>query len=135
MNEQNLQQNNPNMTPEQRRANASKAGRESGRKRRERRNMRETAELMLSGQMPLWSYQELEKYEIPGLKKSSTVQDALIAHMILIAAGHDLDAKTGDRIRATEFLRDTVGDKNPERVEVGTGEQLQLNLTVIGDDA
>lgn len=138
MNEQNLQQNQANRTAEQRRAAASKAGKESGRKRRERRNMRETAELMLSGQMPLWSYQELEKYSIPGLRKTSTMQDALIAHMILIAAGHDADAKTGDRIRATEFLRDTVGDKNPEKVELDTGEQLQLNLTVIdqaGDEA
>lgn len=134
MNEQNLVQNRTDITAEQRSAAASKAGKESGRKRRERRNMRETAELMLSGQMPLWSYQELEKYSIPGLRKTSTVQDALIAHMILIAAGHDIDAKTGDRIRATEFLRDTVGDKNPEKIEVGTGEQLQLNLTVIGDD-
>ena len=131
MNEQNLQQNQANRTAEQRREAASKAGKESGRKRRERRCMKETAELMLSGQMPLWSYQELEQYSIPGLRKTSTVQDALIAHMILIAAGHGEDVKTGDRIRATEFLRDTVGDKNPERVEVGTGEQLTLNLNVV----
>ena len=131
MNEQNLVQNRTDITAEQRRATASKAGRESGRKRRERRNMRETAEMMLAGAMPLWAYEELQRYEIPNVKKTGTMQDALIARMILIAAGRDGDAKTADRIRATEFLRDTVGDKAPEKMEVGTGEQLQLNLTVV----
>ena len=134
MNEQNLQQNQANRTAEQRREAAAKAGRESGRKRRERRNMRETAEMMLAGAMPLWAYEELQRYEIPSVKKSGTMQDALIARMILIAAGRDGEAKTADRIRATEFLRDTVGDKAPEKMELGSAEQLQLNLTVIGED-
>jgi len=131
MNEQNLQQNQANRTAEQRREAASKAGQASGKARRERKAMKEELEMLLTGQAPLIALEELAKYEIPGIRKSSTVQRAMLARTAIIAMGLDENAKPGDIIRAMETIRDTVGDRNPEKVEVGTGEQLQLNLTVI----
>ena len=133
MNEQNLWGNRTNVSEEERRAARSKGGKVRAQRARERRSFKESAEMMLAGAIPLWSYEELQKYELPGIKKSSTLQDAIIARMAIIATGRDPDAKRSDIIKAAEYLRDTVGDKNPEKVEIG-GEQLQLNLTVIGDD-
>lgn len=131
MNEQNLQQNQANRTPEQRREAASKAGKASGKARRERKVMKQELEMLLSGQAPLIALEELARYEIPGIRKSSTVQLAMLARTAVIAMGLDENAKPGDIIRAMETLRDTVGDKNPEKIEVGNGEQLTLNLNVI----
>lgn len=131
MNEQNLWGNRTNVSEEERRAARSKGGKVRAQRARERRSFKESAEMMLAGAIPLWSYEELQKYELPGIKKSSTLQDAIIARMAIIATGRDPDAKRSDIIKAAEYLRDTVGDKNPERVELDTGEQLQLNLTVI----
>lgn len=132
MNEQNLVQNRTDITAEQRSAAASKAGKESGRKRRERKSMRESAELILAGTLPLWTNRQLEDMGIR-IRSKSTVQEAILMEQAAIALGLS-GAKAGEMTRAAEFLRDTVGDKNAEKVEIGSGEQLQLNLTVIGDD-
>lgn len=131
MNEQNLQQNQANRTPEQRREAASKAGKASGKARRERKVMKQELEMLLSGQAPLIALEELARYEIPGIRKSSTVQLAMLARTAVIAMGLDENAKPGDIIRAMETLRDTVGDKNPEKLELANGNALPVNITVV----
>lgn len=86
-NEQNLIKNE-NLTPEQRRANASKAGKASAKKRAERKTLRE--ELLL-------------------LLKENKMQEKISLALLQ-------KAQNGDT-KAFEIIRDTIGEKPVEQVQ------------------
>ena len=93
-------------TPSQRRENARKAGRASGRKRRE---MRETLRAMLD--MPLRPGGVTTAQTMDGMEgKNMTVGQA-------IALAQLRKAMAGDT-RAAEFVRDTSGQRPSDRVEL-----------------
>ena len=108
-NEENLIKNE-DLTPEQRRANARKAGIASGIARARRKTMREMLEILL------------EK-EITNNKTGEkvTTQEAMMTAVISKAIKGDM--------KANEFIRDTVGEKPVERQEV-----MQIEPPVIVDD-
>lgn len=88
-NEQNLIKNE-DLTPSQRRANASKAGKASAKKRAERKTLRE--ELLLL----------LEEGEMQKKISLSLLQGAL-----------------NGNTKAFEIIRDTIGEKPKENIKVG----------------
>lgn len=95
-NEQNLIPNEQR-TPEERRANAQKAGIASGKARRKKKMMREAFEELLSRE-----YVDSNGNEVDGTS-------ALAAKVFKQAMGGDL--------KAFEIIRDTTGQKPVERVE------------------
>lgn len=109
-NEQNLVRNE-DRTPEERRANARKAGIASGKARRERKNMQELARIVLD--MP---YECGEVEEIEGLDFDGSLDANLtVGQRALLAVAKK--AMRGDA-GALAFLRDTAGEKPAEKVEV-----------------
>nr|WP_314785088.1 hypothetical protein [Olsenella uli] len=100
---------NESRTPSQRRENARKAGKASGRSRREKRDMRETFRAMLD--MPLRPGGTTQAQTMDGMDgKNMTVGQA-------IALAQLRKAMAGD-IRAAEFVRDTSGQRPSDRVEL-----------------
>ncbi|EUB32447.1 hypothetical protein [Olsenella uli] len=100
---------NESRTPSQRRENARKAGKASGRSRREKRDMRETFRAMLD--MPLRPGGTTQAQTMDGMDgKNMTVGQA-------IALAQLRKAMAGDT-RAAEFVRDTSGQRPSDRVEL-----------------
>lgn len=108
-NEQNLVRNE-DRTPEQRRANARKAGKASAKARRERKAMREAAIELLS--MPITKPAEAK---IRNKSPFSLPDDRLTAEQGIVLA-QLAKAFTGDT-KAAEFIRDITGQKPAEKVE------------------
>ena len=100
-NEQNLVRNE-DRTPAQRRANASKAGKASAAKRAERKTFREGLLLLLN-----------EPVLKDGKPSDKTTQDVVIAALVKRAISGDT--------RAFEMIRDTIGEKPAQDVNVSTG--------------
>ena len=113
-NEQNLIKNE-DLTPEERRANARKAGIASGKARREKRRMKETLEILLSMPINDGVAADVETIKsIAGLSNQNiTVQDAILYAQIL-------KAMEGDT-KAAEYVRDTSGNKLKEGLELSGG--------------
>lgn len=109
-NEQNLLKKE-DRTPKQRRESARKAGKASGKARRERKAMQEIARIVLD--MPLESG---DLKDIEGL----TFEDYPDANLTLGQAAVLAVAKKAKRgdVQALQFLRDTAGEKPVEKVEV-----------------
>lgn len=109
-NEQNLLKKG-DRTPKQRRESASKAGKASGKARRERKAMAEIARIVLD--MPL---EAGDMEEIEGL----TFEDYPDANLTLGQAAVLAVAKKAKRgdVQSLMFLRDTAGEKPVEKVEV-----------------
>ena len=100
---------NESRTPSQRRENARKAGKASGRSRREKRDMRETFRAMLD--MPLRPGGTTQAQTMDGMDgKNMTVEQA-------VALAQLRKAMDGDT-RAAEFVRDTSGQRPSDRVEL-----------------
>lgn len=100
---------NESRTPSQRRENARKAGKASGRSRREKRDMRETFRAMLD--MPLRPGGTTQAQTMDGMDgKNMTVGQA-------IALAQLRKAMAGDT-RAAEFVRDTSGQRPSDRMEL-----------------
>lgn len=100
-NEQNLIKNE-NLTPKQRRENASKAGKASARKRAERKSLKEELLLLLStGNM------------------QNKISTALIEQ-----------AQKGN-VKAYEIIRDTIGEKPKDQIEVGQEKPFEVNIKVV----
>lgn len=97
-NEQNLIPQAHKLTVE----DQSKGGKASGAARRERKSMREALLMLLEEPLKDKAGQVTDK----------TTQDAIIAALIKRAAGGD--------VRAFAMIRDTIGEKPVERVEVNT---------------
>lgn len=108
-NEQNLIRNE-DLTPSQRRANASKAGKASAAKRKERKAMQELAREVLSMPLKDEPVEEVSAFaEANG--KNVTVEQAALLQQAKKALKGDTSALV--------FLRDTAGEKPVERVDVG----------------
>ena len=107
-NEQNLVRNE-DRTPSQRRENARKAGKASGKARQERKTFREGLLLLLNEPMK----------DKEGKLTDKTPQDAIIAALVKRAANGDT--------RAFEMIRDTIGEKPVQDVKVSTGDFSALD--------
>ena len=99
-NEQNLIKNE-DLTPEQRRANASKAGKASAAKRRERKTLREELLLLLA------TGNNQNKMSVAMIEK----------------------AMKGDT-KAFEVIRDTIGEKPREQLDIGQDKPFEVNINV-----
>lgn len=107
--EDNLIKPTRDLTAEQRRESARRAGKASAKKKRERREMREMARDIL--EMPLREGSVEEVRSMADVKgKNITVMEAAL----LVQAQKALSGDT----RAFEMIRDTAGMKPVERVEV-----------------
>ena len=113
-----------NMTPEQRRENGRKGGIASGEAKRKKKAMRERLEILLD--MPLKNGKEIDIADIQSFadlkKKNITVQEAVLIAQIQ-------RAMAGDTVAAA-FVRDTVGEKPKDNMNVG----LQLPVFFDGED-
>lgn len=107
-NEQNLIRNE-DRTPAQRRENARKAGKASGKARQERKTFREGLLLLLNEPLK----------DKAGNPTTNTTQDAIIAALVKRAANGDT--------RAFEMIRDTIGEKPVQDINVSTGDYTALN--------
>lgn len=107
--EDNLIKPTRDLTAEQRRESARRAGKASAKKKRERREMREMARDIL--EMPLREGSVEDVRSMADVKgKNITVMEAAL----LVQAQKALSGDT----RAFEMIRDTAGMKPVERVEV-----------------
>lgn len=102
------------LTPEQRRENARKAGKASAEAKKRRKAMRESLEVLLNLGMSEGEITDPETVkcwnELQG--KNITVQDAVLVKQIMKAVKGDT--------KAAEFVRDTSGNKptNEQRMDV-----------------
>jgi hypothetical protein len=112
-NEQNLK-SLQERTTEEKREIAQKGGKASGEARRRKKDMKERLEILLS--MPITKGKETDINKIKGfgeLKgKNITVEDAILVAMIQKALKGD--------VSASNFIRDTSGQKVAEKVEINT---------------
>lgn len=99
-NEQNLIPNEQR-TPEERRENARKAGKASGKKRRERKTLRK---------------------ELIELLETGNTQNKISLAMI--------DKALKGNIKAFEVIRDTIGEKPKEQLELEQDKPFEVNITV-----
>lgn len=102
------------LTPEQRRENARKAGKASAEAKKRRKAMRESLEVLLNLGMSEGEITDPETVkcwnELQG--KNITVQDAVLVKQIMKAVKGDT--------KAAEFVRDTSGNRptNEQRMDV-----------------
>lgn len=111
-NEQNLIPYTAEQNREEAKKNGHKGGIASGKARRERKEMKETLELLLSMAIDGNKVTDIEKIkDFKGLKgKNITVQDAIMVAQIQ-------KALKGDRGSA-EFIRDSIGEKPKDSTNV-----------------
>lgn len=114
-NEQNLKPPfTSDQSPEEASKNGRKGGIKSGEARRRKKEMRERLEILLS--MPITSGKNADIESIKSfgaLKgKNITVEDAVLVAMIQKALKGD--------VSASNFIRDTSGQKVAEKVEINT---------------
>lgn len=112
------------LTPEQARENGRKGGKASVKAKRERKQMRETLEILLN--MPLKGGKSADVEEIRNFAaikgKNISVQDALLLSMIQRALKGN--------VRAAEYVRDTIGENPIQKVEA----DVRNIVPVIGGD-
>ena len=100
---------NARLTPEQRKANASKAGKASGQKRRERKQMKEQLEMLLN--LPLQNNKLKEQMAKLG------IEDNEMNNQMAMTIAIYQEAMKGNT-KAFEIIRDTIGEKPIERQEI-----------------
>ena len=112
-NEQNLIPNSER-TPSEVRENARKGGIKSGEARRRKKDMKERLEILLSMPIKDGKGAKIEKIKGFGDLKGQniTVEDAILVAMIQKALKGD--------VSASNFIRDTSGQKVAEKVEINT---------------
>lgn len=115
-NEQNLIKNE-DLTPKQRRENASKAGKASGKARRNKKLLRECLEILLEKKMKG--------------KNGETITGAEALTTKLFS-----EALKGN-VKAFEVLRDTAGQKVPDKIMVSEVEQSAIDEVekMVNDDS
>lgn len=121
-NEQNLIPNE-NRTPSERRENARKAGIASGVARREKKTLRELAEMI--GQTKVSDKAILEKLESLGLDKENFTHDMAIMMKQYEIAEKDDQKSTS----AAQFIRDTKGEApNKNEISFNGIESITINF-------
>lgn len=121
-NEQNLIPNE-NRTPSERRENARKAGVASGVARREKKTLRELAEMI--GQTKVSDKAILEKLESLGLDKENFTHDMAIMMKQYEIAEKDDQKSTS----AAQFIRDTKGEApNKNEISFNGIESITINF-------
>ena len=93
---------NEDLTPKQRRENASKAGKASAKKRAERKTLREEQLVLLS---------------------TGNNQNKMSLAMITKAMNGDT--------KAFEVIRDTIGEKPKDQIELGQEKPFEVNIKVV----
>ena len=113
-NEQNLRP--IKLTHEEAMENGRKGGKASGKARRERRALRELMESRLE-----------DSVEYKG--ETLSRKDVIAARAIDMLTDPDTRDKltTSEFVRAFEMVRDTLGEKPSEKVEVATADQAKFN--------
>ena len=111
-NEQNLIPFTSDQSQEEAKKNGSKGGIASGKKRREKKAMKDTLETLLSMPLKSESIDDLEEIQsLAALKGANiTVQEAIMLAQIKKAVKGDT--------RAAEYIRDTSGNKAKESLEL-----------------
>ncbi len=99
-------------TPEQRQENARKGGIASGKARREKRLIKDALQKALSG-----------KYEVEGKDKKLSGYDAMAVAMIMQALGGN--------VQAFKEIRDTVGEKPKDTVELESTEVTGIKVKFV----
>lgn len=121
-NEQNLIPNE-NRTPSERRENARKAGVASGIARREKKTLRELAEMI--GQTKVSDKAIIEKLESLGLDKENFTHDMAIMMKQYEIAEKDDQKSTS----AAQFIRDTKGEApNKNEISFNGIESITINF-------
>lgn len=121
-NEQNLIPNE-NRTPSERRENARKAGIASGVARREKKTLRELAEMI--GQTKVSDKAIIEKLESLGLDKENFTHDMAIMMKQYEIAEKDDQKSTS----AAQFIRDTKGEApNKNEISFNGIESITINF-------
>ena len=119
-NEQNLWRGFPeDMTPEERRAITSKAGKASGEARRRKRTMREAAQQILSAGLIFGDDNAKDILAALGIEVPTNADG-----LMLVAT---LKAARGD-VEAMRFVRDTGGEVPTSKVEVGGIEDKPIEV-------
>ena len=113
------------LTPEEAREQGRKGGIASGKARRERRQMRETLQLLLD--MPMKAGKSVDVEEIKNYAKlkgkNISVQEAMLIAQVQ-------KAMRGDT-KAAEFIRDTAGQKPVENVDMNVN---KLPIVICNED-
>ena len=108
---------NAHKTPEERKASASKAGKASGKKRRDNRTLREIAlELMAAEASP----EDIKKYGLP----------EGVSNAVVMTAAALKKAREGD-MKAFESLRDTAGQMPTKEVQVSAEVFTEANKALL----
>lgn len=112
---------NEERTPEERRINAQKAGRASGRARKKKKLLRECLETILSARVT--------DEEIQALLEENGVENSYdnAMSMALIKKALQGDPK------AFEVVRDTIGQKPQDKVEISKPEPIRIVVDYGGE--
>lgn len=125
--------NNENLQPiqkgqlskEEARARGSAGGKKSGEVRRQRKQFKESLEMLLQMRVPEKTAKNL-KTLLPKLKdKDLNCQNAILAGL--------MKAAMNGNVKAVELIRDIIGEKPVEKVEIIGNEQIQNGLNKLND--
>lgn len=103
---------NEDLKPEERRMNASKAGKASAKARREKRKMQEIAKIVLGMPCERGRLGDIERIDF----EASLDANLTVGERAMLSVAKK--AMKGDA-QALAFLRDTAGEKPVDKVEVG----------------
>lgn len=122
MNDENIIRANEKRTPAERRANAAKAGKASGKARRDKRTFKAIFSEVLD--MPIKKGKSTDLDQIRSVAdakgKNLTVQEATALSIAVKALKGDL--------KAAEFIRDTIGEKPTDAIDI------KLPVVIEGED-
>lgn len=122
MNDENIIRANEKRTPAERRANAAKAGKASGKARRDKRTFKAIFSEVLD--MPIKKGKSTDLDQIRSVAdakgKNLTVQEATALSIAVNALKGDL--------KAAEFIRDTIGEKPTDAIDI------KLPVVIEGED-
>lgn len=125
--------NNENLQPiqkgqlskEELKKRQSNGGKKSGEVRRQRKQFKESLEMLLQMRVPEKTANNL-KTLLPKLKdKDLNCQNAILAGL--------MKAAMNGNVKAVELIRDTIGEKPVEKVEITGNEQIQNGLNKLND--
>lgn len=109
-------------TTDEARKRGRNGGYASGKARREKRSMRQTAEILLNLPQKGGKATDIEK-----LKKNGDVTDANLTNLDQIVIAQINKARKGDA-RAAEFIRDLIGERPTDKQEVTISGAVDLDL-------
>lgn len=125
MNNENLKMFDSNQSREQAAINGRKGGIASGKARRQRKAFKESLEILLSMKAPDKIAAQI-KNTLPKLKdKDLNYQNAILVSL--------LQQAVKGNTKAVELIRDTIGEKPKEVVEISGNEQIQKGLSQLND--